>query len=59
MDEDDVEAMLDTCEAKDNHLTSWERSFIDGCQELISNHPLSEHRMEKLVEIYNKVKDLA
>lgn len=57
-DSDDTEAMLDKIEEKEDSLSDWERKFVDETQGVLGEGlPITHWRLEKLIEIYNKVKD--
>lgn len=53
----DVEELLDYCEQYDHILSPWEREFIDDLQQGLGESELSERQHEKLLQIYDKVRD--
>lgn len=47
--------MIEFCLERVDQLSDWEQEFIEGLSELSVNANLSEPRLKKLEEIYNKL----
>lgn len=54
--EQEIARIIDEVEGRDEHLTAWERSFVDGVQSrAAAGIPLTDGQLERLREVHRRV----